>query len=863
MRDFDYSDASDFLSQFFGETTEHAVEVRALPNDRGAGRAAPLFTRDPPLVEDHCRTWDKLGRAVYFGIATRITGNPTGTRADIAELPALWVDIDADKHGLDKAEIVRTLRAMPLPPSCFIDSGGGLHCYWLLRESINVRQDTDGWQEREDTIVAALRQLAGACGGDIAVCDLARVMRLPGTHNTKTGELRLASVLEASWTRHEFDDLVDMLDWLRPLVSLPAPPKGHWEEKPSDPFSAYAEQAGIRIPVDVQQRLAAMSYLADGDAGIHQTQLHISASMVATGEDDDTIVEMLLAATRAAAGLAGENWNWKREDRNIRAMIASARAKFAVAPKVDRQIVDQDARSTAATEPVKTAVGGGSVVDLAEQRQARQKTKSSKSKDDDPLIPKIGNMVVNYWVDNRGPLISVAGDLATYNSNLGYWLLFDQSLAHALRVTIQEAVGSLKLEPTTSRLNSIHRYIVEHPALHREKVSWNATGLIICRNGAVNPQTGEVAARSPDLYATWGIDVDYDPSAACPKFLKFLADALEGIALNEARQAISTVQEHMGASLVGGKPRDLRKAILFIGKSHTGKSRIANVYRALKGGADRCVGLKAGDLDDQFGLSPFLTASAWIADDAVRQNGKIDAERFKVIVTGEPLSIRIAGGKYIETALDIPVVWTANNLPRIQDDSEAVYNRSLIFPMNRVWPEGAGLDERGREIDQVIIEDELAGVLNFAISGWKSLNARGKYDPPDCMTRALAEYKDSNNFVAAWMAIAIEKSPNHKVAREDLRASYNGWYAVEYGAEAKVVGSFKLFSAMRRLMPEVEEDKNDTTRCLCGVRLTQAGIATFKAFANLNFGKTVGSGRTEDGLNQPHKVKPTGKEARF
>lgn len=344
MRDHDYSTSSEFLANFFGETTEHAVEIRALPNERGASRAAPLFTRDPQLIEDHCARWDRPERAMYFGVATRLSGSPDGTRASLAELPALWVDIDTDKLGLDKAAVAASLREkLLLPPSIIVDSGGGIHAYWLFTEALDVRAGGgDAADTLEHDITAALKQLAGICCGDTAVCDLARVMRLPGSHNTKTaGEMRLTAVIEAHWQRrYEFSDLVEMLDNHRPAIERPAAPAGAraggGDARPTratapaetDPFLTAAQRFGIKPSIDVDERLQRMSYMADGTDGVHETQRDVSASMVGRGASDDEIVDLLLAATKVAAGHYAANWNWRREERNLRNMIDTWRAKI-------------------------------------------------------------------------------------------------------------------------------------------------------------------------------------------------------------------------------------------------------------------------------------------------------------------------------------------------------------------------------------------------------------------------------------------------------------------------------------------------------------------------------------------------------
>src|SRR5262249_8189601 len=57
-----------------------------------------------------------------------------------------------------------------------------------------------------------------------------------------------------------------------------------------------------------------------GDTAIHPTQLAVSASLLTHGSSVEEIVEMLLAATRGAAGDAARTWNWQREERDIRGM---------------------------------------------------------------------------------------------------------------------------------------------------------------------------------------------------------------------------------------------------------------------------------------------------------------------------------------------------------------------------------------------------------------------------------------------------------------------------------------------------------------------------------------------------------------
>ena len=56
-----------------------------------------------------------------------------------------------------------------------------------------------------------------------------------------------------------------------------------------------------------------------------------------------------------------------------------------------------------------------------------------------------------------------------------------------------------------------------------------------------------------------------------------------------------------------------------------------------------------------------------------------------MVVTGEARSVPRKGLPNVETRFGIPVLWTANHLPRVKDDSQAVYNRAILVPLTKVF----------------------------------------------------------------------------------------------------------------------------------------------------------------------------------
>ncbi len=152
-----------FLNVWLGKTC-HDLELRALPSRH------VLFTRDLDEIERFAAEHE--GGHIFFGCGSREGG---GTKSHVRELPLLWADLDFDKYPGGATEARQRLGGFPLTPSIVVSTGGGLHAYWWLKEAVQPTPEVE----------AILRGISQALGADPAVCDLARVMRLPGSWNWK------------------------------------------------------------------------------------------------------------------------------------------------------------------------------------------------------------------------------------------------------------------------------------------------------------------------------------------------------------------------------------------------------------------------------------------------------------------------------------------------------------------------------------------------------------------------------------------------------------------------------------------------------------------------------------------------------
>jgi len=172
------SDATAWL-KFLHRYTEEPVQLRSFGNSKADDvRAQTIFTRDPDDVDAFASRYDVPGRGTFFGVATRSGG---GTIDHCREIPAVWMECDKGLRPVDE------LLGCANPPSAIIESGGGIHAYWVLNEPCDVADVVAG-EHQNHPVMLLLGQLRRIFAGDPAVVDIARVMRLPGTHNSKYGD---------------------------------------------------------------------------------------------------------------------------------------------------------------------------------------------------------------------------------------------------------------------------------------------------------------------------------------------------------------------------------------------------------------------------------------------------------------------------------------------------------------------------------------------------------------------------------------------------------------------------------------------------------------------------------------------------
>jgi hypothetical protein len=308
--------ATRFLIAMFGARSSAPVFITSLANDRSATRRIPprqIVTRDIERVEAFAAKWDQPERALYFCVATLKPGILRRAKENLAELICLHADLDLKNIEGTRREVEAALKRLPLPPQLVVFSGHGLHAYWLLDKALPANEENIARVER------LLKLLADVVAGDPAVCECSRVMRLPGSHNSKNGEWVLVKMVSERTGSYSLAQLETWLKIAKPVLQRRLSEK----KRPDNPWLAYGEEHTFRAPVDVEERLEEMQYQGPGETSIHNTQLSVTAALLTRGFQIDDVVFRVLRATVVAAGPEGRGWDWFEEERGLRAMCRS------------------------------------------------------------------------------------------------------------------------------------------------------------------------------------------------------------------------------------------------------------------------------------------------------------------------------------------------------------------------------------------------------------------------------------------------------------------------------------------------------------------------------------------------------------
>lgn len=261
------------------------------------------------------------------------------------------------------------------------------------------------------------------------------------------------------------------------------------------------------------------------------------------------------------------------------------------------------------------------------------------------------------------------------------------------------------------------------------------------------------------------LPVEYDPDATCPEYDQALKEIFR-----DAQKPASLIRIlHELFGYVIQPARDRAMIIIFMGKGNNGKTSLIHLLRHLIG-----LGLvHSGRVEDlektQFAIGNLFGKMLFVDDD-VKAGAKLPDGTLKKISEAKILT----GERKFKDAFEFKVrtlpILLCNNAPSLADLSPGMRRRLHVIPFARELKD----DEVDRKLFKRIAENELAGVLNRALAGWRRLQERERFTRSIDMREALNELLANANPLQGYID---ECCDIEAAARTRLEIFYLGFQA--------------------------------------------------------------------------------------
>lgn len=314
------------------------------------------------------------------------------------------------------------------------------------------------------------------------------------------------------------------------------------------------------------------------------------------------------------------------------------------------------------------------------------------------------------------------------------------------------------------------REVLEHikRRTYADRSKFDAEPFILnLRNGLLKVDTGEFKEHTPEYLSAVQIPTNYDPTAVCSKFRKFLPE----ITYKEDHPLL---QETFGSTLWKDYPT--KKATMLVGDGNNGKSTLIEVLKAMLG----ITNVSARNLQE-LEMNRFAKADLYgklanlyadLSDSALKTVGT-----FKMLTGNDPLTAERKFQNSFTFINFAKLLFSCNKVPEVYEDTTAFFDRWNMITFPYTFTDSGPVADGGEKTKranknlrkELTTESELSGVLNWAIEGLNRLRANGWTFSNSRSTEELRdEYIRKSSPIHAFVLDCIFQKPDGRTPKPAL-----------------------------------------------------------------------------------------------
>ncbi|MGE8013246.1 DNA primase family protein [Bacillus mycoides] len=268
-----------------------------------------------------------------------------------------------------------------------------------------------------------------------------------------------------------------------------------------------------------------------------------------------------------------------------------------------------------------------------------------------------------------------------------------------------------------------------------------STKYVVVKNGVFNLETWQLEDFTPEIITRNKIPVAYIPGA----YYEVTDKTFNKIAVND-KKVRAILEEILGYILF--RRNEFAATFILTGDGSNGKSSYLKIIRNLIG-SDNASSLDLNELDQRFKTAELFGKLANIGDDIGKGYIK-ESSIFKKLSTGETLNVERKGKDPFDFTNYAKLIFSANEMPRINDFSDGLGRRLQIVPFKaKFTPNDDDYDPF--ITDKLLSDESMQYVLNLALKSLKRLLAEKKFTKSKAVEDELIKYQEENNPIISFV----------------------------------------------------------------------------------------------------------------
>lgn len=726
----------------------------------------PDHNPDAPVIhsEELFLSRQKEGYGIFFTVNGFMGGKRTGET--LTNVNAFFADIDfPNKMARDeesvrqyKQDLLMELMESELPiPKYIVETKNGLHVYWMLKTPVYLK---DLNPQQQENMLRQYRNIEEAIikkyDGDPGAKDVSRVLRVPGTiHQKNPNNPFTCKIVHAALG----DECLYSWTEMREAFMKPGQPDGWAVAQTEREENAITPEVKIAIEAEYP-RLARPSFKS------------------LFSKEPGSIPEGMRNKALLIAAYAAKESGWTFEKtadhfdqfhglslREIRKTIRSAFDHvydFGYNNEVMRAVVPE-------AERVQLSRTTSNLLSSATKEKRETSNNQQKEK----------YQTYEYVIGSRYPhlIYKLRGDFYNYADGVYAPIQMEEVRSIFFREMLEDGLTNYrKVSAIGDKLAALKSLKGRTFLPSDENPDDN---ILNFKNGLLDIHNYMLGAHTPQYLSTSQIPIFYNHAARCPKWMRFLQEVT-----NHDEDQMKLLQQIAGYCLT----TDTRyaKAFIFYGSGANGKSLFCRMIGKLVGRAN-VSNINLSTLTKQFGLTGIIGKKVNFIDEI--SGHYFESNMIKGIISGEPLSADVKfRPEPLEFTPIVKLIFSVNELPKINDTTPGLYRRFLIVPFDRSFESQPDLRLEEK------LSGELTGILNWAIEGLKSLRADGRFNETKRNRDAMKSFKSDNSPLVEFLGLHYDPVPSesrslYEVPVVQIYSQYRN-YCFDNGYKPKAIANF-------------------------------------------------------------------------